>query len=348
MTVEEKVVKLRKEGLGYKKIANELNIGRESVRYYCQKHQLTGVLATLDKSTCKKCGSIFDKKATNQIYCSDECIRENQKIKYKRRILFKNCTVCDKVFTPLQRAQKRCPDCVEQNIYKSTCKRCDKDFISGGQGVVCSSCKNKKKMKVRKTCKECGSIFEVPVSSTQKFCAQACFKKNTSGTHEDFMKKIIEAHKGKIVPLELYHASNEPIKLLCLECNDTVVKRPIDAIRRGCLNCSNGSKHEDKIAEYLKENGYEFQRQYTVEGVEGLRALRFDFAVFKENEEILIEYDGEQHFKPIKAWGGKEEFQRIKERDSLKNKYAEETNTKLIRIPYFKQDEIETILLEEL
>lgn len=33
---------------------------------------------------------------------------------------------------------------------------------------------------------------------------------------------------------------------------------------------------------------------------------------------MCIEYDGIQHFMPIKGWGGEENFEQIKERDRIK------------------------------
>jgi very-short-patch-repair endonuclease len=48
----------------------------------------------------------------------------------------------------------------------------------------------------------------------------------------------------------------------------------------------------------------------------------------------LIEYDGEQHFRPVEAWGGEEKFILQKERDMRKDAYCEEKGVRLLRIPY--------------
>lgn len=60
--------------------------------------------------------------------------------------------------------------------------------------------------------------------------------------------------------------------------------------------------------------------------------LPFDFYIPEQN--ILIEYDGQHHFEPIKGWGGEEKFKLTQENDQIKNKYCEEKNIKLLRIPY--------------
>ena len=74
--------------------------------------------------------------------------------------------------------------------------------------------------------------------------------------------------------------------------------------------------------------------------------LRFDFAVFCEKGSLrnLIEYDGKQHFEPIEFFGGIESYNQLKVNDDKKEKYCKENNIKLIRIPYYDKDNIETTL----
>lgn len=63
--------------------------------------------------------------------------------------------------------------------------------------------------------------------------------------------------------------------------------------------------------------------------------MKFDFAIFNKqgNVAFLIEYDGEQHFKPVEKWGGEEKFLIQRERDNRKNIYCKEKGIPLIRIP---------------
>ena len=56
---------------------------------------------------------------------------------------------------------------------------------------------------------------------------------------------------------------------------------------------------------------------------------------------ILIEFDGEQHFEPVEYFGGEEKFLIQKERDKRKNKYCEENNIPLLRIPYLDYQQID-------
>ncbi|WLV25849.1 hypothetical protein QR721_06510 [Aciduricibacillus chroicocephali] len=57
----------------------------------------------------------------------------------------------------------------------------------------------------------------------------------------------------------------------------------------------------------------------------------------------LIEFDGEQHFKPVHHFGGEENYQLTQKRDEIKNKYCQDNNLELIRIPYY-ETEVELFL----
>lgn len=74
---------------------------------------------------------------------------------------------------------------------------------------------------------------------------------------------------------------------------------------------------------------------------------KFDFYV---NNQYLIEFDGEQHFNQsnLHGWFSHDTFTQQQERDIIKNKWCEENNIPLIRIPYthLKDLCIEDLLLE--
>jgi hypothetical protein len=65
---------------------------------------------------------------------------------------------------------------------------------------------------------------------------------------------------------------------------------------------------------------------------------------------MLIEYDGEQHFKPVKFHKSMTDgtaqqlFEQTQTYDNIKNQYANEHNIKLIRISYKERSEINSIL----
>jgi len=73
--------------------------------------------------------------------------------------------------------------------------------------------------------------------------------------------------------------------------------------------------------------------------------LSFDFWIPSLN--TLVEYDGEQHFRVSKFFGGLERLKLSQKRDRTKSRYAKRTGKKLIRIRYTIAD-IKTYLLKHL
>jgi len=67
--------------------------------------------------------------------------------------------------------------------------------------------------------------------------------------------------------------------------------------------------------------------------------LPFDF--YLSNYNIAIEYQGEQHFNPIKGWGGNKTLERIQHNDKIKKEYCKKNNIYLIEIPYYEKDPID-------
>lgn len=108
----------------------------------------------------------------------------------------------------------------------------------------------------------------------------------------------------------------------------------------GCLEGQ--SVGELKIFQLLKENNIRFKTQYSFPD---LPKKRYDFAILDENDSPiqLIEFDGEQHFLETNFFPMSLEEQ--KARDEMKTQFAKEKNIPLIRIPYWKR---ENLIFEDL
>ena len=114
----------------------------------------------------------------------------------------------------------------------------------------------------------------------------------------------------------------------------------------GCPYCKN-SKGEMKIINYSKHHNVDYIFQKRFEDCRDIRPLPFDFYIPSYN--ICIEYDGEQHFMPVRFKGVSEEdsilrFETQKQRDLIKNKYCQDNKIILYRISYKDFDKIEEIL----
>lgn len=93
------------------------------------------------------------------------------------------------------------------------------------------------------------------------------------------------------------------------------------------------SKYEEKIIELLKCQKIKFVREKTFKDLRrGL--FRFDFYIDDYcGRPVIVEVDGEQHFKPIY---GRQALLKAQEHDRQKNSYCLANNIKLYRIPYWE------------
>ena len=99
---------------------------------------------------------------------------------------------------------------------------------------------------------------------------------------------------------------------------------------------------EKNIENYLISNNINFEKQKRFKECKNIRTLPFDFYLPKYN--ILIEFDGEQHFKPINHLGGEKHYKNTIRNDEIKNKFCKSNNIQLLRIPYYNINNIDIII----
>ena len=99
------------------------------------------------------------------------------------------------------------------------------------------------------------------------------------------------------------------------------------------------SRGEIKIAEILEQNDLDFIEEYSFPDLTSNKGnpLRFDFCVLDLDGEIdfLIEYQGEQHYRPNQKFGKIAKFREQQLYDLRKVEYCKAHNITLIRIPYW-------------
>lgn len=127
------------------------------------------------------------------------------------------------------------------------------------------------------------------------------------------------------------------IKWLCqCECGNTIEVSSSNLRRKkeGTISCGcKKSKGEYKIAQLLMQLQIPFITQKRFDSCifpKTNRQLVFDFYLPELN--ILIEYDGEQHFQKVK--NDFFNYEELQERDNFKNEWCEKEGIKLVRIPY--------------
>lgn len=213
------------------------------------------------------------------------------------------------------------------------------------------------KSKIRKyyKCKcDCGNIVSIRADNITSGHAQSCGcwrKDNNREMSKNYILDLTGQKFGKltVIKLDSYNRGEERTKWICeCECGNIVSVYSTNLVRNHTVSCGCSSRSigEENIENLLKKNNITYAREYSFEDLISKKRLRFDFAIFKDNQlSHLIEFDGRQHNNDYTPWNSEETLQQRQERDKLKNKYCKDKNIKLIRIPYEKRD---SITLEDL
>lgn len=78
--------------------------------------------------------------------------------------------------------------------------------------------------------------------------------------------------------------------------------------------------------------GIKYDYQKTFDDLKDTQPLSYDFYISDQN--ILIEYQGIQHYQPVNLWGGEAKFEYQQKHDKLKLDYARDHGYTLITVPY--------------
>lgn len=217
--------------------------------------------------------------------------------------------------------------------------------------TVCGRGTNGKGQKTRVICQcDCGNytIINFQDFKNDKVKSCGCLYKDTSNKYsKDY--SLAENNTNPFYEYlspsqERWDWSHQIVwNIKCRNCGKVYLGIPTELISEkrthGMNPCSCWKKYSvgvQKIINILNDNNiiFEQEKKYdTCVSPKG-NALPFDFYIPSKN--ILIEYDGEQHFKI--AFGQDEDKLTLqKEYDKIKNEWCIKNNITLIRIPYYKK-----------
>jgi hypothetical protein len=148
--------------------------------------------------------------------------------------------------------------------------------------------------------------------------------------------------------VDKYNGVTQQAEFYCNKCQTNFVDISDYVLRRGCPNCG-GSSMEQKISQVLTKHNIQYKPQHSFSDCKDKKALPFDFLLIEYN--ILIEYDGQQHYRPVNFGGISDEealqnFLITTLHDNIKNEYCQINNIPLLRIPYWENKNIERIILD--
>ncbi|MDR0675538.1 MAG: hypothetical protein LBF97_00655 [Elusimicrobiota bacterium] len=202
------------------------------------------------------------------------------------------------------------------------------------------------KSKVKIICKEHGIFEQVAETHTAGFICPKC-----SG-HKTIDELLVEAKAihGDNYDYSLveYKKKRDKVKIKCNNCGTIFEQTLFHHINRmqGCINCYNSrnSRGSQEIKKILDNNNIPYLTEFWFTNCRGdKKPLHFDF--YMPDYNVIMEYQGEQHYKIAKHWGGIEKFKKQQKYDQIKRDFCKDKKIKLLEITY--QDDIKEKLKEE-
>lgn len=200
-------------------------------------------------------------------------------------------------------------------------------------------------IKTKIICRDCGNIlYQSPHNHLARGCS-VCSRKHKYSTKE-WVALARKTHGDAYDYSEAeYKGANEKILIIC-PVHGRFWQTPREHVAgNGCPVCGK-NKGESRIAAFLETKNYKLNETYfteqTFDGCEDKAPLRFDFYIPSKN--LLVEYNGIQHYKSRELFGGEKQLHIQRHHDWLKRKYARDHGVKLLTIPYTRCNDIPALL----
>lgn len=107
----------------------------------------------------------------------------------------------------------------------------------------------------------------------------------------------------------------------------------------GCPLCTEPSG-EKRVRLYLEKRNISYKKQYAIK----YKGNNYMADFFVPSKKLIIEYNGAQHYKSVKQFGGAKKFHQQKQRDNNVRDYCKKNNIKLLEISYLQYPIIEQTL----
>lgn len=179
-------------------------------------------------------------------------------------------------------------------------------------------------------------------------CQIEKFISGRSNTTKKFIEKARDIHGNKYDYSKIEYVNNRiKVTITCPEHGD-FEQQPKNHLsnKQGCPKC-NFSKGELTIKEILDRKNIKYIPQYK------LPYYRYEYDFYLPDHNVLIEFHGGQHYFPVKHFGGKDEFNKIQERDMFKKALAKEYKIPLLefnykQLKYLSKEHFEQLILNSI
>lgn len=195
--------------------------------------------------------------------------------------------------------------------------------------------------KVKFKCNKCNQLFEVWPSKNFSGICPICQKTWNKWSVGQAEKQIQDLFGDEYQILSFY--STNDIATIKHKCGCIFRRRYADFIRsKGCPKCkTNRSKGEQIIEAFLQQMRIPFVSQ---KRFSDLPKYSFDFMVLLNDQMVLIEFNGRQHYE--ETYFFTDTLETIQKRDQIKQQYCLDRGIPLIIIPYSEMNNIPEFLTE--
>lgn len=186
-------------------------------------------------------------------------------------------------------------------------------------------------------CNKCGNIAHANISSllSGRLC-RGCSPYKKKSTAE--FAGIVSVTDDGYELLSEYKTCKDKVMLRHRSCGCIFEMTP-DSFVGGsrCPHCMT-SHGELEIKRHLDRNGITYLQQYRFNDCRNTKPLPFDFYLPDLN--ICIEYNGQQHYRPVGYFGGNDGYAYRTKNDEIKRSFCEKNGISLVIIPYWEFTQI--------
>lgn len=200
---------------------------------------------------------------------------------------------------------------------------------------------------------ECGTIADVNIYNLINNKTNDCGCGRKSMLRETRSKNLCGQKFGKLLVIEQLRESNKFNRRLyrCrCDCGNEIIAVGSHLYDGRTLSCGClRSQYNAYIGIILTK----MKAQYLPEYVVNINNINYRYDFYLPDYNLIIEYDGEQHYFPVNFGGWDElelhrRFKNTQENDRIKTQYCNDNHINLLRIPYWEKQNIETIIYNHL
>ncbi len=342
-----------------------------AILHECTLHNITwmgipaSMLASLGCPQCikEKLGHSLHK--THEEYLEELKLKNPNAIPMEKYIdsktpilhYYKNCghEVKTSPMVVLRRNGGGCSLCRGTKISKSQSKTHEQfvqELLEVNENIEIQSNYVKSSKKVKCKCKICHNVWDAKANHLLQGhgcpnCAHQILADKLRKTHEQFVNELFAKNPYIEITGE-YITTNKKIDCKCKICNHQWRATPAHLLKgEGCPSC-NESIGERNINIFLSSNNLYYIKYHKYDDLIGVGGGLLSYDFYLPHYNLLIEFQGKQHERPIEFFGGEEKFKIQQEHDRRKQNYAKEHNINLLEIWYYDINNVESILTEYL